>query len=110
MISGDKAILMIFVFLFIFNFILNIVITVKKIKNKFCICKNKIYQKNYLDKKKGIFFGYSKYEKESDDDLDKIIITSTFNTSVNEMVVLPAKIVKRIGKPELAISSMYSNN
>lgn len=68
--------------------------------------KNSTYEKHYIDKKNGTFLSDYHYDEE---DINKYVISSSYNLSTNELVVLPGKVIKRIGKPELSKESMYSN-
>lgn len=68
--------------------------------------KNSTYEKHYIDKKSGTFLSDYHYDEE---DINKYVISSSYNLSTNELVVLPGKVIKRIGKPELSKESMYSN-
>jgi hypothetical protein len=72
--------------------------------------KNSTYIKHFLDKKKGIFLSDYHYDKINNDDINKIIISVAFNTTSNELVILPAKVINRVGKPELSSNSMYHEN
>lgn len=69
--------------------------------------KNSTYQKNYVDLKDGIFFGYYKQDG-GEENLGKVIIIGAFNSTINELVIIPGMVVDKIGVPELSIVSMYS--
>lgn len=69
--------------------------------------KNSTYQKNYVDMKDGVFFGYHKQDG-GEENLGKVIIIGAFNSTINELVILPGMVIDKIGTPELSTTSMYS--